>query len=184
MKCTLIELHSLAFHRMANVVSSVVDNSTCDHEMSAAENEAADFLGMRQNQVTIGNYFKHLMMYDDRRFAKHPQFRFFALNIEMQWRALQIGRIYVRQHPSDAQLSLEDLLDKVGRGETFSHRVLRYSACLCGTRQYWFRQYRQLMAMFDTFGLPTIFFTHSSADLQWPSSSYLPRECTFAIKPH
>ena len=42
-----------------------------------------DFSGQRQNQVTIGNYFKHLMMYDDNRFAKHPRFRFFALNTEM-----------------------------------------------------------------------------------------------------
>ena len=44
---------------------------------------AGDFSGQRQNQVTIGNYFKHLMMYDDNRFAKHPRFRFFALNTEM-----------------------------------------------------------------------------------------------------
>ena len=36
---------------------------------------AGDFSGQRQNQVTIGNYFKHLMMYDDSRFAKHPRFR-------------------------------------------------------------------------------------------------------------
>ena len=36
---------------------------------------AEDFSGQRQNQVTIGNYFKHLMMYDDNRFAKHPRFR-------------------------------------------------------------------------------------------------------------
>ena len=56
---------------------------------------AADFLGQRHNQVTIGNYFKHLMMYEDGHFAKHPRFRFFALNTEMHWRALQTGRIYV-----------------------------------------------------------------------------------------
>ena len=43
---------------------------------------AGDFLGERQNQVTIGNYFKHLMMYDDGRFAKHPRFRIFALNTD------------------------------------------------------------------------------------------------------
>ena len=55
---------------------------------------AADFSGRRQNQVTIGNYFKHLMMYDDSRFSKHPRFRFFALNTEMRWRALQTGRVY------------------------------------------------------------------------------------------
>ena len=41
---------------------------------------AADFLGQRCNQVTIGYYFKHLLMYEDSRFAIHPRFRFFALN--------------------------------------------------------------------------------------------------------
>ena len=68
---------------------------------------AGDFSGQRQNQVTIGNYFKHLMMYDDNRFTKHPRFRFFALNTEMRWRALQTGRVYVKQHPGDTQLSLD-----------------------------------------------------------------------------
>ena len=57
---------------------------------------AADFLGERQVPVTIGNYFKHLMQYDDGRFARHPRFRFFALNTEMRHRALQTGRVYVR----------------------------------------------------------------------------------------
>ena len=135
---------------------------------------APDLLGQRQNQVTIGNYFKHLLMYDDSRFAKHPRFRFFALNTEMRWRALQAGRIYVRQHPSDAQLSLDDLRDMVGReGEAFSNRVLHYAASLRGTKQYWFRQRSRLMSMVDTLGLPTIFFTHSAADLQWPELAHL-----------
>ena len=85
---------------------------------------AGDFSGQHQNQVTIGYYFKHLMMYDDNRFAKHQRFRFFALNTEMRWRALQTGRVYVKQHPGDAQLSLDELRDMVGReGETFSNRV-------------------------------------------------------------
>ena len=77
---------------------------------------AGDFSGQRQNQVTIGNYFKHLMMYDDNRFAKQPRFRFFAFNTEMRWRALQTGRVYVKQHPGDAQLSLDELRVMVGRG--------------------------------------------------------------------
>ena len=33
---------------------------------------AGDFLDQRQVPVTIGNYFKHLMQYDDGRFARHP----------------------------------------------------------------------------------------------------------------
>ena len=54
-------------------------------------------------------------MYDDGRFARHPRFRYFALNTEMCWRALQAGQIYVRQHPLDARLSVEELRDMVGR---------------------------------------------------------------------
>ena len=135
---------------------------------------AADFLGQRQVPVTVGNYFKHLMHYDDCRFAKHPRFRFFALNTEMRHRALQTGRVYIRQHPGDGQLSLDELRDMVGRqGEAFSSRVLHYASSLRGTKQYWQRQRSRLLSMVDTLGLPTIFFTHSAADLQWPELARL-----------
>ena len=135
---------------------------------------AGDFLGQRQVQATIGNYFKHLLQYDDGRFARHPRFHFFALNTEMQHRALQTGRVYVRQHPGDGQLSLDELQDMVGRqGEAFSSRVLHYASSLGGTRQYWQRQHSRLLSMVDTLGLPTIFFTHSAADLQWPELARL-----------
>ena len=76
---------------------------------------AGDFLGQCQVPVTIGNYFKHLMQYDNGRFARHPRFRFFALNTEMRHHALQTGRVYVRQHPGDGQLSLDELRDMVGK---------------------------------------------------------------------
>ncbi len=56
---------------------------------------------------------------------KNPRFRFFALNTEMRWRALQTGRVYVKQHPGDAQLSPDVLRNMVGQeGEAFSNRVL------------------------------------------------------------
>ena len=130
---------------------------------------AADFLAPRPLAVSIGNYFKHLMMYQDGRFARHPRFRYFALNTEMRWRSLQAGRIYVRQHPHDAQLSVDELREMIGHeGEAFSNRVLHYATTLRGTRQYWFKQRSRLIAMVDTLGLPTVFFTHSAADLQWP----------------
>ena len=134
---------------------------------------SADFLGHRCNQVTIGNYFTHLMKYRDGRFARHPRFRFFALNTEMRWRALQSGRIYVQQHPGDAQLTVDVLRDMVGReGEAFSNRVLHYASSLRGTRQYWLKQQGRLISMLDTLSLPTI-FTHNAADLQWPELAQL-----------
>ena len=45
----------------------------------------ADFVAPRQHAITVGLYFKHLMMYEDSRFAKHSRFCYFALNTEMRW---------------------------------------------------------------------------------------------------
>lgn len=102
----------------------------------------------------------------NRRFAKHCRFRYLT---EMRWHALQTGRIYVCQNPEDAQLSVDELRDMVGRdGENFSSRVLHYASSLRGTCQYWMQQRRWLIAMVDALGTPTIFFTHSAADFQWP----------------
>lgn len=135
---------------------------------------AADFVAPRQRPVTIGNYFKHLMMYGEGQFAKHPRFRYFSLNTEMRWRVLQSGRIFIKQHPQDARLSLSELRDMVGcEEEAFSSRVLHYAASLHGTSQYWFKQRRRLISMVDTLGLPTVFFTCSAADGQWPELAHL-----------
>ena len=85
------------------------------------------FAWCRQQSVTVGLYFKHLMMFKGGRFAKHPRFRYFALNTEMRWRSLQMGRVYINQHPEDARLTLDDLRDMVGReGEFFTNRVMHY----------------------------------------------------------
>ena len=92
----------------------------------------------------------------------------------MRWRALQTGRIYIRQNPDDDHLSIEELRDMVGReGENFSNRILHFAASLRGTRQYWLKQRSRLVAMVDNLGMPTIFFTHSAADFQWPELAHL-----------
>ena len=135
---------------------------------------AGDFLAPRERVVTVGNYFKHLMRYDDGRFARHPRFRYFALNSEMRWRALQTGRVYIKQHPSDARLSLDELRRMIDcGGEQFSKRVMHYASSLRGTKQYWFKQRSRLIAMVDMLGMPTVFFTHSAADNQWPELARL-----------
>ena len=111
---------------------------------------------------------------EDDRFAKHPRFRYFALKTEMCWRALQNGRIYIRQHPRNARLTLEELKDMVnGKGEQFSRRVLHYANSLHGTRQFWFKKRSRLISMIDALGMPTIFFTHSASEYQWPELAHL-----------
>ena len=51
----------------------------------------ADLAAPREHPVAVSYYMKHLMLYKDGRFAKHPCFHYFALNTEMQWCALQNG---------------------------------------------------------------------------------------------
>ena len=63
-------------------------------------------------------------------------------------------------------------MDMVGN-DAFSNRVLHFGASLRGTRQFWFKQKSRRVAMVDTLGLPTVFFTHSAADLQWPELARL-----------
>ena len=133
---------------------------------------AGDYLAPRERTVTVGNYFKHLIRYGNGMFARHPRFRYFALNTEMRWRALQTGRVYIKQHPKDARLSLDELRDMVGHeGDQLSSRVLHYASSLRGTRQYWFQQRNRLVSMVDTPGLssPTVQQTVSGPN--WPASS-------------
>ena len=80
---------------------------------------AADFVAPRPLAVTVGNY---LLMYADGRFARHPRFRYFALNTEMRWQALQAGRIYIRQHPHDAQLFFFNCVNMAVILSFFNHK--------------------------------------------------------------
>lgn len=114
--------------------------------------------------MIIANYFKHLILYHDKRFANHPRFRYFALNTLMRHRALQTGRIYVRQNPHDGHLTVDELKEMVRHGsDGLSNWLLHFGATFQRTRQFWQKQKTQLTAMVDTLGLPTVFFTLSTA---------------------
>ena len=59
------------------------------------------------------------------------------------------------------------------QGTTLANRVLHFGSSLRGTYQYWMRQRSRLTAMIDTLGIPTIFITHSAADMQCPELANL-----------
>ena len=54
---------------------------------------------------------------------------------------------------------MDELRDMIGREE--ENQVLHI------------KQSSRLIVMVDTLGLPTVFFTHSTADLQWPELACL-----------
>ena len=78
--------------------------------------------------------------------------------------------VYLQQHPSDAQLTVENLRDKVGHlsAEQLMQRLQYYAAKVQGSSQYWYQCYQELGLCSNEKGPPTFFWTVSSADNYWP----------------
>ena len=72
-----------------------------------------DLHAERIRDVKPAEYFKHLLQYKDRRFARHPRWRYFALNSQMRWRALQEGRVYVKQKLTDGNITVSDIQERI-----------------------------------------------------------------------
>ena len=74
----------------------------------------------------------------------------------IEWRSLQMGRVYINQHPEDARLTLDDLRDMVGReGKFFTNRVMHFTSSLRGTSQFWFKQRGRLISMLLMASVPS-----------------------------
>ena len=128
----------------------------------------AEYLAPRHRRITLGQFLKHLILYDDGRFAQHARLCYFTVNTMMRWRALETGRVFVKQRIGDNHIRVEELKDMVNQGQSsFASRVIRIGSSLHGSKQYWLSQRRNLMAMEEALGMPSIFFTMSAADLKW-----------------
>ncbi|CAB4412465.1 unnamed protein product [Rhizophagus irregularis] len=129
----------------------------------------ADLNDYRVKEIKPAEYFKHLLIYKDGRFARHPRWRYFALNTIMRWRALSEGRVFVRQNLEEGQLTVSEILDLMESDAHITDKVLRYGEGLRGTCQYWLRRRAELLDMIKQMGSKgMIFFTFSAADTHWP----------------
>ena len=129
-----------------------------------------DLRSQRTWDILPAEYFKHLLWYKDGRFARHTRWRYFALNSTLRWRALQEGRVYVKQHLNEGQLDVSDIQEMIGNGDNqLADRIMRYGEGLRGSRQFWMARRYELTDMIKQIGHQgLIFFTFSAADFHWP----------------
>jgi hypothetical protein len=66
--------------------------------------------------------FKHLIKYAESvdgtfhwRFASHLRFPYWALNMKLRHQSISQASVYYQQNPGDANLTIEDLQDMIGR---------------------------------------------------------------------
>ncbi|KAF6170503.1 hypothetical protein GIB67_031911 [Kingdonia uniflora] len=129
----------------------------------------ADLRQARPRKVNLSEYFQYLMKYKDGRFAKDPRFRYFSWNSISRWRALALGDVYIHKNPEDGELSIQDIKEMLASGNRqFLNRISYYAKSTRETRAYWFTRVQELTSMVQQLGAPTIFFTLSAADMQWP----------------
>ena len=97
----------------------------------------ADLRAERIRDVKPAEYFRHLLLYKDGRFARHARWRYFALNSQMRWRALQEGKVYVKQSLADAQTTVTDIQERINQGDShIADRIMRFGEGLRGSRQF------------------------------------------------
>src|SRR6266496_5414096 len=88
----------------------------------------------------------------------------------MRWRALQEGKIYVKQNLNDDQIDVAEIQEMIANGDThLADRIMRYGEGLRGSRQFWMARRYELSDMIKQIGHQgLIFFTFSVADFHWP----------------
>ena len=126
---------------------------------------------------TFANKLKHLIKFAERingrwvyRFAAHPRFAYWAYNILYRRRILGQGSYFLKQNPSEANLTLDDLKEMLlsNSYNSLMSKLMHYGKNVSGTNAYWSNAREDLKKIIHQKGPPTIFWTLSCADFHWP----------------
>ena len=127
--------------------------------------------------ATLGEKIKHLIKFAEYsndewtyRFASHPRFAYWAFNMIQRHRLLSQGSIFLKQNPSDAKLTVEQLKQMLqsNNHSTLMSKLMHYAKNITGSNSYWHKAKEDLRATVAQVGPPTIFFTLSCAEYHWP----------------
>lgn len=129
--------------------------------------------------VSLKEKIKHLIKFGERkeehwiyRFANHPRFSCWALNMLQRSQILQQTGIFLKQNPGEQHLTLGQLRDMIYTNNSTNvllSKLSRYIADITGSDAYWYRAKEELKAIIiQHAGPPTFFFTFSAADMHWP----------------
>lgn len=127
--------------------------------------------------VPFNSAIKHLSKFGEFKngqwnycFANHSRFSYWALNMIQRKRTLQQGSIFIKQNPGDSHFTIEEMREMASSNasKVFMSKLSRYVANITGSNAYWHKVRNDLKTIITTKGVPTNFFTLSSADMHWP----------------
>ena len=126
------------------------------------------FKDLRTEKLGLNRYFNSRLFSADHRFAKDPQYIFFAqFTSELQQINSSVS-IAMRKQPQN-EITADQLTDPDKRKKIISSdKGYRFLQNIRGTPAYWERTLRDLYAMVKQLGIPTWFCSFSAADRRWP----------------
>jgi hypothetical protein len=109
----------------------------------------------RPFKISHDQNFKHLMKYEDGRFAKDHRFRFFCLNSKLRWEAIKTGNLFVRRrglasmtcHAGECEL--RGLLTQ---RPTLANEIAFFATPLRVARSFWYKRCSELKDMVRSIG--------------------------------
>ena len=101
------------------------------------------------------------------RFASHPRFGYWAYHMLYRRRILGQSNFFLKQNPSEANLTLDDLKQVLQSNsyDSFMSKLMHYAT---GITAYWNKERDNLKEIIQQKEAPTIFWTLSCADFHWP----------------
>lgn len=118
--------------------------------------------------VSTIDYIRHCLLLSDSRFIDDERFRYHGSNLILRSQALKKGRIFIERNSELRNMSADQLKEALLQNPVLYNKVLCYNSNLRSTCSYWHARSKELEAMVKQLGPPTLFFTLSAADLQWP----------------
>lgn len=124
----------------------------------------------REHKIKFEEWAMHLMHYYDRRFAAHPSFPFFMLNTHERGVANAQTRLFIHgDRTLNRDTTIGDLRAVQGaqRQATFK-KLQSFGRTLRNTDAFFADRRKELQAMIEQVGDPTVFAANSHADTHCP----------------
>jgi hypothetical protein len=145
-----------------------------------------DFNEFNDQKITLTNWIKRLLQYQDGRFAKDRMWCFYVYDFMIRHKNMTNGAYFVDGFFENGPETLEDLQREIIKGNTsWVDHITYYSNKIVGSTGYWRSKKAEVFSWINhhveqKHGPPTLFITLSCAEYFWPDVKRLIKE-RFAI---
>ncbi len=141
-----------------------------------------DINSMHKEPIELDQWIRHLLLYEDGRFARDKMWCFFTLNYSQRKNVMNQGSYFVNSFYKDGPSSLGDLQDAIRSGHTgWIDRITYFGFRVSGSAGYWRQKRQEVYSWINHHvhlghGAPSLFITLSCAEYYWPDIKRLIEE--------